>query len=131
MSEERSIFWQPWQGQGMEHLRLSFLEDHIVARGDVMAIAGSSPFRLRYKTKCDPRWHTRKLDLEVHDRHGFRERHIKADGQGNGMTQSKARSPSSPAASTSISRRRLSPIPWRYAASISSKARARRSPSPM
>ena len=83
MSGERSVFWQPWQGQGMEHLRLTFLEDHIVARGDVMAIAGSSPFRLRYKIKCDSAWHTRKLELEVHDRHGSRERHIKADGQGN------------------------------------------------
>ena len=83
MSEARSIFWQPWQGQGMEHLRLSFLEDHIVARGDVMAIAGSQPFRLRYKIKCDSAWHTRKLDLEVHDRHGLRERHVRADGQGN------------------------------------------------
>jgi hypothetical protein len=83
MSGERSIFWQPWQGQGMEHLRLTFHEDHIVAHGDVMAIAGSSPFRLRYKIKCDSGWHTRKLDLEVHDLHGCRERHVKADGQGN------------------------------------------------
>ena len=83
MASERSIFWQPWQGQGMEHLRLTYNDDHIVARGDVQGMAALAPFRLRYKIKCDLGWHTRKLDLELCDLHGCRERHIKADGQGN------------------------------------------------
>ncbi len=83
MSAERSVFWQPWRGQGLEHLRLTPHEDHIVARGEVMALVGASPFRLRYKLKCDPGWHTRKLDLELHDVHGCRERHLRADGRGN------------------------------------------------
>jgi hypothetical protein len=83
MATERSIFWQPWTDQGMEHLRLTFEEDHIVARGDVLGLANLLPFRLRYKIKCDLDWRTRKLDLELHDAHGFRERHVKADGLGN------------------------------------------------
>jgi uncharacterized protein len=83
MSEERCIFWQPWQGQGMEHLRLALESDHIVARGEVQAIASLQPFRLRYKIKCDAAWRTRKVDLELYDLHGCRERHIKADGLGN------------------------------------------------
>lgn len=83
MSEERSVFWQPWQDQGMEHLRLSFEADHAVARGDVLGLAGPAPYRLRYKIKCDAQWRTRKIDLELYDAHGLRERHFKCDGQGN------------------------------------------------
>ena len=83
MSDERIVFWQPWQGQGLEHLRLTRHEDHLVARGEVMALAGTSPFRLRYKIKCDTGWRTHKLDMELYDLHGCRERHIKADGAGN------------------------------------------------
>lgn len=67
----------------MEHLRLTYHEDHIVARGDVLGIAALAPFRLRYKIKCDLGWHTRKVDLELYDLHGCRERHVKADGAGN------------------------------------------------
>ena len=51
MSGERSIFWQPWQGQGMEHLRLTLDDEEIVARGLVLGFAGGMPFRLRYKIK--------------------------------------------------------------------------------
>jgi hypothetical protein len=83
MAAERSVFWQPWQGLGMEHLRLVHYEDHIVARGEVLGIAGLAPFRLRYKIKCDLAWHTRKVDLELYDLHGCHDRHLKADGQGN------------------------------------------------
>lgn len=83
MATARSVFWRPWQDQGMEHLRLTYHEDHIVARGEVLGIAALAPFRLRYKIKCDLGWHTRKVDLELYDLHGCHERHVKADGVGN------------------------------------------------
>ena len=83
MSEERSVFWQPWQGQGLEHLRLTIHDDYVVARGLVLGFAGASPFRLGYKIKCDSGWRLRKLDLEIWDSHGGRERCIRADGEGN------------------------------------------------
>ena len=67
----------------MEHLRLTLESDHVVARGEVLGVAALQPFRLRYKIKCDADWRTRKLDLELYDLHGCRERHIRADGQGN------------------------------------------------
>ena len=83
MSRERSVFWAPWDGQGMEHLRLTLDEEEIVARGLVLGFAGGMPFRLRYKIKCDRHWRTRKLELEVHDLHGMRERKLRTDGAGN------------------------------------------------
>src|SRR5262249_35598884 len=83
VSLDRSVFWEPWEGRGLEHLRLGFAEDHIVARGVVLGMAGPSPFELRYKIKCDLGWRTRKLDLELYDLHGCHERHIRTHGDGN------------------------------------------------
>ena len=39
MSRERSIFWGPWDGQGMEHLRLLLDDEEIVAKGLVLGFA--------------------------------------------------------------------------------------------
>jgi uncharacterized protein len=83
VSAERSVFWQPWEGPGLEHLRLSIADGHIVGRGVVLGMTGSSPFELRYKIRCDTAWRTRKLDLELYDLHGCHERHIRTDGDGN------------------------------------------------
>jgi hypothetical protein len=83
MSRERSLFWAPWEGQGLEHLRLTLGEDEIVGRGTVLGVADGVPFRLRYKAKCDPRWRLRKLELELDDIHGSRERLLRTDGAGN------------------------------------------------
>jgi uncharacterized protein len=83
MSNERSIFWAPWDGHGLEHLRLTVDDEEIVGRGLVLGFAGGGPFRLRYKIKCDRHWRTRKLELEIYDIHGMRERRMRADGKGN------------------------------------------------
>ena len=39
MSRERSVFWGPWDGQGMEHLRLALDGEEIVAKGTVLGFA--------------------------------------------------------------------------------------------
>ena len=83
MSKERSVFWGPWDGQGMEHLRLALDGEEIVAKGTVLGFASGSPFRLRYKIKCTPDWRARKLELEVSDLHGTRERKIRSNGEGH------------------------------------------------
>jgi hypothetical protein len=83
MSRERSVFWAPWDGQGMEHLRLLLDDEEIVAKGLVLGFAAGAPFRLRYKIKCDRRWRTRKLEMEVSDLHEPRERKLRSDGEGN------------------------------------------------
>jgi len=87
MSSERSIFWAPWDGQGLEHLRLTLDEEEIVGRGIVLGFAGGAPFRLRYKIKCDRHWRTRKVELEIYDIHGVRDRRLRADGKGNWSEQ--------------------------------------------
>lgn len=83
MSSERSVFWGPWDGQGMEHLRLTQDGEEIVAKGTVLGFAAGAPFRLRYKIKCTPDWRTRKLEMEVSDLHGTRERKIRSNGEGH------------------------------------------------
>jgi uncharacterized protein len=83
VSRERSLFWASWEGQGLEHLRLTLGEDEIVGSGTVLGLADDMPYRLRYKIKCDSCWRLRKLELELHDIHGCRERLLRADGAGN------------------------------------------------
>jgi len=67
----------------MEHLRLLLDDEEIVAKGLILGFAAGAPFRLRYKIKCDRHWHTRKLEMEVSDLHGTRERKLRSDGEGN------------------------------------------------
>jgi hypothetical protein len=80
---ERQVFWAPWQGAGLEHLRLELAEDEVVARGTVLGLAEGMPFRLRYKIKCDGHWRPRKIELSLADIHGERDRRLRADGAGN------------------------------------------------
>ena len=67
MSGERSIFWRPWEGQGMEHLRLTFDEEEIVAHGDWCWALPQDPrpFGCATRSNAIRHWRTRKLELEV------------------------------------------------------------------
>ncbi len=78
----RTVFWQPVEGAGLEHLRLRAVDAGYVAAGIVMAIAGASPYRLHYKIKCDDSWNTRKVTLEVHTPLGEAARTLRSNGLG-------------------------------------------------
>jgi hypothetical protein len=79
---QRTVFWQPVEGTGLEYLRLRAVDAGYVAAGTVMAIAGDTPYRLHYKIKCDDSWNTRKVALEVHSPLGEAVRILRSNGLG-------------------------------------------------
>ena len=78
----RTVFWQPVEGTGLEHLRLRAADAGYVAAGVVMGIAAGTPYRLHYKIKCDDSWNTRKVMLEVHTPVGEAVRILRSNGLG-------------------------------------------------
>jgi hypothetical protein len=79
---ERTIFWAPWSGAGLEHLHLRAADGGYVANGVVLGVADGEPFRLHYKVKCDADWRTRKVVLETHGLAGEKVRILRSDGRG-------------------------------------------------
>lgn len=55
---DRTIFWAPWSGPGLEHLHLRATDGGYVANGVILGVADNRPFRLHYKVKCDSDWRT-------------------------------------------------------------------------
>ncbi|MDQ3913134.1 MAG: putative glycolipid-binding domain-containing protein [Actinomycetota bacterium] len=64
---ERDVMWAPWEGPGLEHLRLVTSEGGIVADGLVIGLEGRRPFRIRYEIRCDGLWRVRELRAEAPD----------------------------------------------------------------
>jgi hypothetical protein len=83
VAPERSYFWAPWEGPGLEQMRLRLDPVESVAHGLVMGVAEGLPFRLHYKIKWGADWHTRKVVLEAHTLQGVRELSLKSDGRGH------------------------------------------------
>jgi hypothetical protein len=72
--------WAPWDGRGLEHLRLRIGEEGIEADGVVIGEEGTI-FRARYVIRCDPGWRTREMILDPLD--GRDSLHLRSDGKGN------------------------------------------------
>ena len=82
---EREVMWTPWQGPGIEHLRLTRRDDAIIADGVVIGVEENAPFRLRYTVTCDAQWYAREVDITLLD--SDRKRLLlRADGAGQWMT---------------------------------------------
>jgi hypothetical protein len=79
---DRTVFWAPWSGPGLEHLHLRAADGGYVANGVVLGVSGGRPFRLHYKVKCDADWRTRKVVLEAHGLDGEKVRILRSDGRG-------------------------------------------------
>jgi len=73
--------WVPWDGRGLEHLRLRFGEEGIEADGVVIGEEDGVTFRARYVIRCDPGWRTREMILDPLD--GRDSLHLRSDGKGN------------------------------------------------
>jgi uncharacterized protein len=58
---EREVMWAPWEGPGLEHLRLVTNDDGVVASGLVMGLEAGRPFRIGYEIRCDERWRVREV----------------------------------------------------------------------
>ena len=76
----RDVIWIPWQGPGLEHLRLEVGRAGVHADGLVVGLDGDRPFRLRYHVRCDPAWRVREVQVASLDTGG--NLHLVADGGG-------------------------------------------------
>lgn len=79
---DRTLFWAPWTGPGLEHLRLRSADIGYVATGTVLGLCNGEPFRLQYKIKCDADWRTRKVLLDCLGPQGNQVLTLRATGRG-------------------------------------------------
>src|SRR5215212_7313394 len=66
-SVEREVMWSPWEGPGLEHLRLVTSDRCIVANGLVIGLEAGLPFRIGYEIRCDERWRVREVRAAAPD----------------------------------------------------------------
>jgi hypothetical protein len=64
---EREVMWAPWEGQGLEHLRLVTSDDGVVANGLVIGLEAGRPFRIGYEINCDGFWRVREVRAAAPD----------------------------------------------------------------
>jgi uncharacterized protein len=64
---EREVMWAPWEGPGLEHLRLLTTEVEVVANGLVIGLEAGLPFRIGYEILCDSRWRVREVRAAAPD----------------------------------------------------------------
>ena len=65
---ERDILWTPWEGPGLEHLRLSDASGDILADSVLIGAApDGTPFRAHYTVQCDAEWRVRALRIDMLD----------------------------------------------------------------
>jgi hypothetical protein len=66
-SVEREVMWAPWEGPGLEHLRLVTSDGGVVANGLVIGLEAGRPFRISYEIRCDERWRVREVRAAAPD----------------------------------------------------------------
>src|SRR5688500_6504184 len=81
-TETRDAFWTPWQGPGLEHLRLSVMSDSVMADGLVIGMDEGKAFRFRYLVFCDADWRVTWVTLKLLEGDN-RETDLSTDGNGN------------------------------------------------
>jgi len=64
---EREVMWTPWEGPGLEHLRLLTSDSGVVANGLVIGLEAGRPFRIGYEVRCDRRWRVREVRAAAPD----------------------------------------------------------------
>ena len=65
---EREVMWAPWEGPGLEHLRLVTSDDgSVVANGLVIGLEAGRPFRIGYGIRCDGLWRVREVRTAAPD----------------------------------------------------------------
>jgi hypothetical protein len=64
---EREVMWVPWEGPGLEHLRLVTSGRGVVANGLVIGLEAGRPFRIGYEIRCDGRWRVREIRAAAPD----------------------------------------------------------------
>ena len=80
-STVHEVIWTPWEGPGIEHLRLIERQEGIDADGLIVGLNGVGAFRLRYRIVCDAGWRVRRVHLALMG--GKRSLELDADGDGH------------------------------------------------
>jgi uncharacterized protein len=80
-AENLEVMWSPWEGPGLEHLRLRVGEDGIEADGIFIEKEDVSALRARYVVRCDRSWRTRELILDPLD--WSDPLHLRSSGEGD------------------------------------------------
>lgn len=62
---ERTAIWQPWQGVGLEHLRLVESDNSAIADSVVIQLIDRQPVRLHYEIRVDAGWRVREADIDL------------------------------------------------------------------
>jgi hypothetical protein len=63
---EREVMWTPWEGPGLEILRLSTSDGGaVVANGLVIGLEAGLPFRIGYEIRCDGQWRVREVRVDA------------------------------------------------------------------
>jgi uncharacterized protein len=83
-SVEREVMWAPWEGLGLEHLRIVTSDGGVVANGLVIGLEAGRPFRIGYEVRCDERWRVREVRVATPDSEGP-VLELQADGEGRWM----------------------------------------------
>lgn len=80
----RDVLWTPWEGPGIEHLRLSSTPGgDMLADGLVVGVGeDGAPFRARYTAQCDAQWRVRAVRVDMLDE-ANRRLDLYSDGAGH------------------------------------------------
>ncbi len=78
---ERNVVWRPWEGVGIEHLRLTESITGALADGFMFHVFDSDPVRLRYQIRVDTSWTVREVDIDLWGPE-HRRLKLRSDGQG-------------------------------------------------
>jgi len=81
----RNVYWQPWEGPGLEHLNLRLGGDRVRALGLILRMRDAAHFRCRYTLETDGDWRLRRLTFAVADAedNAVARTSIEADGAGH------------------------------------------------
>lgn len=77
---DRTVRWQAWEGDGLEHCRIGQTGAGILAEAAVIGERGGTPYGLAYRVVCQADWRVREVDVAMAG--GARLR-LRADGKGH------------------------------------------------
>lgn len=81
----REVSWTPWDGTGMEHLRLTVDGEGVIADGLAVGVADDRAYRRAYRVRCDAEWRVREVRVSLLEPEP-RGLHLLADGAGHWTT---------------------------------------------
>jgi hypothetical protein len=79
----RDVLWTPWDGVGLEHLRLTLRSDRVSVDSLVIAAHDGQLYRVNYEVRCDVRWRVRELHITARTADTITSLTLNGDGQGH------------------------------------------------